>query len=104
MGTGPILYEKGHSQLEDMTAENGAYPQFLSPIFKKRQRIDKEGSVYYFLGYEHPYYRWRSFFNPLYFLFLSVCPLQSSGERKKSALAQQCCSIFFNHHRSYFFS
>ncbi len=29
MGTGPILQERGHSQLEDITAENGACPHFF---------------------------------------------------------------------------
>ncbi len=29
MGTGSILQEKGHSQLEDITAENGAWPHLL---------------------------------------------------------------------------
>jgi hypothetical protein len=30
MGTGPVLYERGHSQLEGITAENGACPHFFS--------------------------------------------------------------------------
>ena len=29
MGTGPILQERGHSQLEDIPAENGAWPHFF---------------------------------------------------------------------------
>jgi len=68
------------------------------------ERIDKEGSVYYFLGYEHPHHRRRSFINHLDLFFLSVCSLQSSGERKESVLAQQYCFPFFNHHKYYFFS
>jgi len=32
MGTGPILQERGHSQLEDITAENGACPHFFSSL------------------------------------------------------------------------
>jgi hypothetical protein len=29
MGPGPILQERGRSQLEDITAENGAWPHFF---------------------------------------------------------------------------
>ena len=67
------------------------------------EKIDKEGSVYYFLGYEHLHHRRHSFINHFDLFFLSICSLQSSGERKKSILAQQYCFPFFNHHKYYFF-
>ncbi len=36
MGPGSILQEKGHSQLEDITAENGAWPHlFYGPIYSQ---------------------------------------------------------------------
>ena len=42
MGTGPILYERGHSQLEGITAENGACPHFfLSPFFLDKINLGK---------------------------------------------------------------
>ena len=35
MGPGSILQERRHSQLEDITAENGAWPHLFSPFIPK---------------------------------------------------------------------
>jgi hypothetical protein len=46
MGPGSILQERRHSQLEDITAENGAWPHFLHEnVPKNKSSLSSLGAV-----------------------------------------------------------